>query len=383
MRRDLLDLFAVVEVVAEGLVLLFFLLLFLLGLGRLALGLGLPGRLDGRGGRGALGGLPAAAGAASAGAASVGAEVLTSAVGVGLASAVAVGSASTACGFAACDSTVCDSVPRRAQRGPLPQGKRLQAPVPPRRVAVLPCRTPRPPAREAPRPAGRRDNRRRPRAAPGWFQPMGCRRWRKCLAGAGPVGRRQPVLLRPALAATACGGSGWASGPAPAPPRFRRRRRSALHPRREWRPPLGRLPWRWLPAVLDSAAGAAAAAALPSGSTRLHTSLPLRCRISRSRWRSSARSLNCSARIWPAPSRASALVGMCLSELTKSAARASRLAASGSASRISRPALPDHASGPWRPRLLLGLERQIQVFQPFGRAGGMDLLGQLLGELAL
>ena len=129
-----------------------------------------------------------------------------------------------------------------------------------------------------------------------------------------------------------------------------------------------------------SAAGAAAG----SGAICVVTILPVFCRISRSRCRRSARSLNCSARICPAPSRASARGGHL-------AVRVGEVAGTGVEVVGRRSGLEDLAGQFFQAararqrcqRLLLGLVGQIEVFQPLGGRGREDLLGQLLRQLAL
>ena len=135
-------------------------------------------------------------------------------------------------------------------------------------------------------------------------------------------------------------------------------------------------------------AASAPAAGLPFRSGRRRSAWSRSCRFaarwSATRCRRSARSLNCSAKMCPAPNRASAPEGTWRSGLTKSRARASRSVHVGAAARISwaRSSKPRDA-GQRRQRLFLRLVRQIEVFQPLGGRGRLDLLGQLLGQLAL
>ena len=110
----------------------------------------------------------------------------------------------------------------------------------------------------------------------------------------------------------------------------------------------------------------------------------MRCRILRSRCPRSARSLKISARIWPTPNSASAGLVTPRSVCTNSAARASRFGGRGrSRENLFGQRLEPALAGQRGQRLLLGLERQVEVFQPLGAISGLDLGRQRFGQFAL
>ena len=131
-------------------------------------------------------------------------------------------------------------------------------------------------------------------------------------------------------------------------------------------------------------AGGCSGCLWPRLSARVLTRRPVSSRIVRSRPRRSARSLMISARMCPTPSSTSPILCICRSGLTKSAARASRSRQAGSAARISSASGSKPAAARRRgQRLLLGLVRKIEIFQPLHRVGGFDQRGQLGRGFAL
>ena len=88
--------------------------------------------------------------------------------------------------------------------------------------------------------------------------------------------------------------------------------------------------------------------------------------------------------MWPTPSRASAGAGHSAVRIDEIGGphveiRRRRSGRQNFLGQRLEPAL----AGDRGQRLLLGLERQIEVFQPLGAVGGVDLRGQLGRELAL
>ena len=136
-------------------------------------------------------------------------------------------------------------------------------------------------------------------------------------------------------------------------------------------------------AAFSPARFVSSSAGFASAGNRVLTSTPVRCRISRSCWRSSACSLICSARMWPAPSKASAAVGTWRSVLMKSAARASRLAQVGAPRRFRGPTPPGRASGPRWPAFASSACKASRGLRAAWRSWLQNLGGQVFGQLAL
>ena len=119
-------------------------------------------------------------------------------------------------------------------------------------------------------------------------------------------------------------------------------------------------------------------------STFALTSLPVLRYILRTRCRSSAFSLNCSARIWPAPEQRGGRVGHAFVGVDEVGGARIQI---GAGFVLAQDFVGQRAeallAGLGGERLLLRPERQIQIFEPLDAIGPLDLLAQLVGECVL